>query len=109
MSETTPSEKLSLEIIIDIVRSSRNDLIKDLLNGSNIQSYFLETYRKELSKIKTEFISRDLKEMLISPVDLVHYASLIREIRETNSPSLSAWNNELFYRETKAIFDKYQY
>lgn len=109
MSETTQAEKLSIETIIDIVRRLRNDLIKDFLYNNNIQIYFFETYQKEISKIKREFVIRDLKELLISPVDLAHYSSLIKEIRETNSASLSGGNNELFYHEIKKIFDKYSY
>jgi hypothetical protein len=109
MSEITQSERLSIEIIVDIVRRLRNDLVKDFLCNNNFQSYFLETYGKEISKIKQEFVIRDLKELLISPVDLVHYSSLIKEIRETNSASLSKGNNKLFYQEIKVIFDKYQF
>jgi len=108
-SETPLADRLSIETIIDIVRRLRNDLVKDFLNDNNIQSYFLETYGKAISGIKREFVIRDLKELLISPVDLAHYSSLIKEIRETNSANLSKGNHELFYGEIKLIFDKYRY
>jgi len=112
MSEIIQSpliSKLSIEKVIDLVRQIRNDLIKDFLLGENIQSYFLEQYEKPISKIKIEFLIRDLKELLISPVDLVHYASLIKDIRETNSANLSRGNNDLFYKEIELIFNKYKY
>ena len=112
MSETTqPSslEKLSIEKVIDLIRQIRNDLIKDFLIGDNIQAYFLEQYDKPISKIKIEFLIRDLKELLILPVDLAHYASLIKDIRETNSANLSKGNNDLFYKELELIFNKYRY
>jgi hypothetical protein len=104
------TEKLSVEKVIDLVRQVRNDLVKDFLIKDNAQNYFAEHYNKPLSIIKLEFLRRDLSELLISPVDLVHYSSLIKEIRETNSASLSKGNNdELFYRELELIFDKYKY
>ena len=102
-------EKLSTEKVIDLIRQIRNDLIKDLLLEDNILSYFLAQYNKPISKIKIEFLARDLKELLISPVDLAHYASLIKEIRETNSANLSGGNNDLFYKELELIFNKYRY
>jgi hypothetical protein len=105
----TQTEKLSVEKAIDLVRQVRNDLIKDFLVNDNAEKYFIERYHKPLSKIKLEFLRRDLSELLISPVDLVHYSSLIKDIRETNSANLSSGNNQLFYRELELIFDKYQY
>jgi hypothetical protein len=103
------SIKLSVEKIIDLVRQLRNDLIKDFLRDPNLQAYFLQQYGKELSVIKTEFCKRDLRELLISPVDLTHYSSLIKEIRETNKASLAAGNHELFYKDLELIFRKYTY
>jgi hypothetical protein len=108
--DSVQSENLSMEKIIDLVRQVRNDLVKDFLIKDNSQNYFAEHYNKPLSTIKLEFLRRDLSELLISPVDLVHYSSLIKEIRETNSASLSKGNNdELFYKELELIFDKYKY
>lgn len=107
--QSPPLEKLSIEKVIDLVRQIRNDLIKDFLQGDNIQFYFQEQYEKPISKIKIEFLIRDLRELLILPVDLVHYASLIKDIRETNSANLSRGNNNLFYKELELIFNKYRY
>jgi hypothetical protein len=83
MSETQ-TEKLSVEKIIDLVRQVRNDLVKDFLIKDNAQNYFAEHYNKPLSKIKLEFLRRDLSELLISPVtwftiplSLKKYAKLI--------------------------------
>lgn len=108
-NQSTPLEKLSIEKVIDLIRQVRNDLIKDFLVGDNIQAYFLEQFDKPISKIKAEFLIRDLKELLILPVDLVHYASLIKDIRETNSANLSKGNKDLFYKELESIFNKYRY
>jgi hypothetical protein len=104
------TEKLSVEKIIDLVRQVRNDLVKEFLIKDNAQKYFVDHYNKPLSTIKLEFLRRDLSELLISPVDLAHYSSLIKDIRETNSASLSKGNNEeLFYKELAGIFDKYKH
>jgi hypothetical protein len=105
----TQIEKLSVEKVIDLVRQVRNDLIKDFLVNDNAEKYFVQQYQKPLSRIKLEFLMRDLRELLISPVDLVHYSSLIKDIRETNSANLSSGNNQLFYKELELIFGKYKY
>ena len=75
----------------------------------NIELYFNEQYNSSISAIKVEFLIRDLKELLISPVDLVHYAALIKEIRENNTANLSNGNKDLFYKELEKIFDKYRF
>lgn len=101
--------KLSVEKIIDLIREVRNALVKDLLVDANLRSYFISLYNRELTPVKMEFLKRDLKELLISPVDLIHYASLIKQIRESNSASLAEGNQELFYQELEAIFKKYNF
>ncbi|HTJ48237.1 MAG TPA: hypothetical protein VL443_02205 [Cyclobacteriaceae bacterium] len=102
-------EKLPVEKIIDLVRQIRNDLIKGFLSGDNIQDWFVRHYEKPISKIKKEFLARDLQELLIMPVDLAHYASLIKEIMETNTANISKGNEGLFYQEIEKIFEKYKY
>ena len=109
MVEPKQSQKASVEKAIDLVRQVRNDLIKDFLQGDNIETYFAEHYNRQLSVIKKEFLIRDLKELLILPVDLVHYSSLIKDTREINSADLSKGNTELFYKELDLLFNKYKY
>jgi hypothetical protein len=100
---------LSVEKIIDLIRSVRNELIKTYLKDDQLSSYYKEQFSKELSGVKREFLKRDLKELLIAPVDLVHYAGLINQIKETNTASITERNNELFYKELDAIFRKYAF
>jgi hypothetical protein len=107
--ESPQLEKLPVEKIIDLVRQVRNDLIKDFLLEDSIQAWFIKHYDKPISKIKKEFLTRDLQELLILPVDLAHYASLIKEIMETNTANISKGNEELFYQEIEKIFEKYKY
>jgi hypothetical protein len=108
-NSTQDTTKLSIEKIIDLIRQIRNDLIKDFLLGDNLNTYFNEEYNKELSNVKTEFLKRDLKELLIAPVDLSHYSTLIKYIRESNTASLANGNQDLFYKELELIFNRYNY
>jgi hypothetical protein len=100
---------LSVEKVVDLIRQLRNQLVKDFLIEDNVRTYFQKEYQRALSDIKLEFLKRDLKELLISPVDLSHYSSLIKQIRESNSASLAEGNQELFYKEIERIFKKYNY
>ncbi len=98
------------ENIIDLVRKVRNDLIKDFLDERFLKDYIANKYGvKELTAIKIEFIKRDLKEFLIAPVNTDHYKTIVDQIRETNSASLSEGNDELFYSEVDQILKKYIY
>jgi hypothetical protein len=100
---------LSVEKIIDLIRSVRNELIKEYLKDEHLISYFREQFNKELTTVKKEFLKRELKELLIAPVDLVHYAGLINQMRETNTASITEKNNELFYKELDLIVKKYAF
>jgi hypothetical protein len=79
------------------------------LFDENLLSHFTSEYKKQLTPVKKEFLKKDLQELLIAPVDLVHYSRLIREIKESNSVSLTTKNDELFYQELERIFRKYSY
>lgn len=98
---------LSVEKIIDLIRSVRNDLIKDFLNDTVLTSYYEEKFRKPLSAVKKEFFKRDFRELLIAPVDLVHYAKLITHIRETGTASLAHKNSDFFYSDIDRVISKY--
>lgn len=107
--EIQKEARMSMERIIDLVRGVRDSLISDFLVDGNARSYFLEQYGKELSKVKAEFLKRDLKDLQDSPVDLSHYGSLIKQIQNLNSASLATTHQELFYKELERIFKKYNY
>ena len=96
--------------ILDLVRKLRNDLIKDFLDERHLKAYIANQFRvNELSNIKIEFIKKDLKELLISPVNTNHYQSLIDQIRETDTAGISETNEPLFYRELEVIFNRYMF
>ena len=94
--------------ILELVRKLRNDLIKDFLDERHLKAYLWTQFRiSDLSNIKLEFIRKDLKELLISPVNTNHYKNLIDQIRETDSAGLTETNEPLFYKELDLIFRRY--
>jgi hypothetical protein len=96
------------ESIIDVVRKLRNDLIKDFLDERFLKEYIDTQFRvRELSNIKVGFIKKDLKELLISPVNTSHYEVLINQIKLTDSAALTENNEKLFYKEIEGILKKY--
>lgn len=98
------------ERILEVVRKLRNDLIKDFLDERHLKDYLSNHFRvNDLSNIKVEFIKKDLKELLISPVNTNHYQGLIDQIRDTDSAAISETNEPLFYKELENIFKRYIY
>jgi hypothetical protein len=94
--------------IIDLIRKLRNDLIKDFLDERYMKEYIADKYNlRELAAIRIEFIKQDLKGLLIAPVDVLHYKSLIKLIRETDTASLSEGNDSLFFNEIDAILKRH--
>jgi hypothetical protein len=110
MSTNTINTQWTDEKIIDLIRKLRNDLIKDFLDERLLKEYIANQFRvRELSGVKIEFIKRDLKELLISPVNTNHYQQLIEQIKTTDSAALTETNEHLFYREVDNIFKNYIY
>jgi hypothetical protein len=110
MEIKTVETQWSDERILDLVRKLRNDLIKDFLDERHLKEYLADKFRiHELSNIKIEFIRKDLKELLISPVNVNHYDTLISQIRNTDSAALTETNEQLFYKELENIFKRYIY
>jgi hypothetical protein len=63
----------------------------------------------EVSRVKVEFIKRDLKLLLQTPLDAERYNELLGTISETGSAALSQGNEKLFYKEIEAVLKKYIY
>jgi hypothetical protein len=98
------------ERIIDLIRRLRNDLIKDFLDERYLKEYLDNHFRiKAISNVKIEFIKKDLKELLISPVNTNYYNPLIEHIQLTDSAALTENNEQLFYKEVEAVFKNYIY
>jgi hypothetical protein len=97
---------LSIEKIIDLIRTARNEVVKDFLKDEILNEYYQGKFGKPLSIVKREFFKRDLRELLIAPVDLVHYAKLITHIKETGAASLAHSNSEFFYNDIDKVISK---
>ena len=98
------------EMILDLIRKVRNDLIKDFLDERYLREYAEENFGvRDLTLLKIEFVKLALKEMLISPVDRQHYTNLMERIRETDSASLSDGNDGLFFRDVEKTLKRHIY
>ncbi|HMV07241.1 MAG TPA: hypothetical protein PK325_07735 [Cyclobacteriaceae bacterium] len=94
----------------EIVLKLRNDLIKDFLDERNLIEYLSREYRMmDVSRVKVEFIKRDLKLLIQSPLDNEHYREVLETISETGSAALSQGNEKVFYKEIEQILKKYIY
>lgn len=109
MNELQRADKLSFEQAIQLIRDKRNLLIRSFFNDEKLKTFFTTRYKNELSNVRRAFLQKELKELLISPVDLTHYASLIVQLRDSDLPSINNVKEELFYKELEAIFSKYNY
>lgn len=96
------------ENTLDLVRTLRNQLVKDFLDERVLIEYLAGTYnKKELSNTRMAFVRKELKELLIAPVDVHHYSSLINDIEENNRTAISYKNETLFFKEIDRILSKY--
>jgi hypothetical protein len=95
---------------LEIVRNLRNDLIKDFLDERNLVTYFSERFNMhDLTRVKIEFMKKDLKQMLIDPLDTLHYKELINQINETCSASITEKYSDLFLKDVEKVLKKYNY
>lgn len=100
----------SLETAVDLIRKLRNDLIKDFLDERNLITYFSTQFKiRELSAVKIEFIKVDLKKQLIEPVDTQHYQTLIQQILQTGTASITEKYEDLFLKDIERTLKKYNY
>jgi hypothetical protein len=110
METSTIKTQWTDESITDLVRKLRNDLIKDFLDERFLKEYIDVQFRvKDLSNVRIEFIKKDLKELMISPVDFVHYQPLITHIKLTDSAALTENNERLFYKELEKVLKRHIY
>lgn len=61
-----------IHAVIDQLRTCRNNQIKKYIEKHVLLEYFRQHHNVELSDRKYEFHLRELNEILIAPVDLVH-------------------------------------
>ena len=93
---------------IDLIQKLRDDLVKDFLDERYLKEFIFENYNvRELTNIKLEFIKKELKEMLQTPLDMEHYEPIFTHLKETDSDSLGEDNDQLFYIEIEKVLKRY--
>lgn len=102
---TTPA--VSSEAIVEAIRMLRNSRINELLKTDEALHRVLgKLYgTTTLTDVKKEFIRRDLLALRNTSLDINHYGSLVREVKEHGGTGLAS--NVLFMQELEGIFKKY--
>ena len=105
LQESSP--QVSIDKIILMIRTTRDRQISELIKDSFLMSFLEEHYDTfAISAVKKEFLKRDLKELQNSSLDLAHYSSLIKQMKE--SPvEIELINHPLVLQEFKRLFEKY--
>lgn len=105
---TTEASKTSMDAVIQHLKVVRDNRIQELLQEDVSLMDFLEVHYNTIaiSAIKKEFLRRDLTELKASSLDLVHYSSLIKEMKEQTSTS-TLESHPLLINELKNLFRKY--
>jgi hypothetical protein len=110
MQNTTTGEQLgeiSMEQVIGAIRTARDLQIEELVKEEVLMA-FLEHYYDTfvISAVKKAFLLKDLNELKHSSLNLVHYSSLITQMKELKTLEVNA-SHKLFLIELKALFEKY--
>jgi len=108
--ESVKNTQWSEENSVELIRKLRNDLLKDFLDERYLKEYISTHYNvKEISNVRVEFIKKELKEIFLAPLDLVHYDSILVNLKETDASSLGEGNDHLFYTEIEKVLKRYIY
>lgn len=101
------SPQVSIEKLISLIRASRDMQIDVLLKDNGLSAFLEEHFGTfVISAVKREFLKRDLKELQNSSLDLAHYSSLIKQLKNTEVPH-QLTNHPLVLQEIKRLFQKY--
>jgi hypothetical protein len=96
----------SIEKNIEEVKQLRDSKVKSLMRTPDLMNFLKEHCTTEvISPVKLEFLKRDLKELLQSPLDLAHYSGAIRQIKEPGYEMKDCF--ALIENELKKIIAKY--
>lgn len=102
-----PALKISVDQSIETIRAYRDECLKQLLNDSRLMDFLEAQYDVfQISTVRKEFLKRDLTDLKNSPLDLVHYAALIRDLK---GGTATVADHPLFLEELRNIFKKYSF
>lgn len=103
-----PALKLSIDQSIETIRSHRDNHLKELLNDSKLMNFLEAQYDVfQISNVRKEFLKRDLTDLKNTSLDLVHYAALIRDMKD--GTGVNVVDHPLFLEELRNIFKKYSF
>jgi hypothetical protein len=98
---------ISTEAIISNICEVRKTYLTNLMNEDLLLAYMEDNFDTiAISRVKLEFIKRDLKELRDSSLDLVHYSSIIRDTKIPGSIPFTP-EHPLLKIELNTIFNKY--
>jgi hypothetical protein len=110
MIQDNTQEKLSDTQRIEHIRTLRNSLINDFLNDATLIDYFSRQFNNiTLNTRRIEFIKKELRDLVNAPVDLVHYAPVLLEMKQKGAASIAEKYEKLFYAELEKIFARYTF
>ncbi|MEQ1585772.1 MAG: hypothetical protein ABL895_07840 [Cyclobacteriaceae bacterium] len=100
-----PEPKIPTDQVISSIRQIRDTLLTSLLSEATLLFFAEEHFGTiALSPIKIEFLKRDFTELRKHSLDLVFYATLIKE---SGSGVPIPSDHPLIIKEVHAIFKKY--
>ncbi len=106
MDKEQNAKVISIDKIIEELKQLRDNRVQALMRTPDLMNFLEEHYNTfAISPVKLEFIKRDLKTLLQSPLDLVHYSGLLRQIKESN-PDVREYFI-LIEQEVKTLVEKY--
>lgn len=81
--------------------------MKRFLDRSFTEEYFSIKFSSTITDIKFRFLVKDVAEFLIAPVDLVHYASLLKELKEQGIDASLLKYGDLITEDIERVLKKY--
>lgn len=101
-----PALKVSIDQSIETIRVHRDKWLKELLNDAKLMDFLEAQYDVfQISSVRKEFLKRDLTDLKNASLDLVHYAALIRDMKDGTTAAVDG--HPLFLEELRNIFKKY--
>jgi len=111
MHATDTQVKRSHDMILELIRNMRTDIVRRLLHTDALKIYLRDEHKiPEPSSVRIEFIKRSLHELLICPIDLVHYGPVILEMTHAVHPETSVHDySGLVHKEITEVLKSHLY
>lgn len=98
----------NIDRIIEHINQQRVSFIKSLLKTDALATYLEDKFEVfGISAVKTEFLRRDLSSLAVAPLDLVHYATPIKQSKELALEPDASMTQEFVDSEVRLVIHKY--